>query len=182
MVKIAHSESDPRHVTVQGDDSSHELRSIRPEDADQFHGLIAHDPKHLSQHGDNTGKVFDSVEKTQEIFNKLQGTDRQVFGIWHDGTMVGSNYVTSADDKSGEVGVWIGKEHTGKGHAKESIRLLADYCFQALGLEKIYGDIHEDNAASIHIFESLDFQHDPESSDDPAFKRYVLPNDAKKVK
>jgi RimJ/RimL family protein N-acetyltransferase len=181
MTKIIRSESDPRHVTIQADDSSHELRSIGPEDADQFHSLIDYDRKHLSQHGDNTGAAFKSVEKTREILTKSQNSDRQVFGIWHDGTMKGSVYVTPTDDKSGEVGVWTGKEHAGKGHAKVSIRLLADYCFVALGLDNIYGDIHEDNAASIHIFESQDFRHDPESGHGD-FKRYVLLNDAKKAK
>ncbi len=57
------------------------------------------------------------------------------------------------------VGLLIAKsEHKHKGYGKEALQLICNYAFKHLHVHQVYANIGEDNAASIKLFESLDFK------------------------
>jgi RimJ/RimL family protein N-acetyltransferase len=56
---------------------------------------------------------------------------------------------------SGSIEVMIDKNERKKGLGKTAIEVLKDFCFNELGLLKIYGYIHPDNTASMALAKSL---------------------------
>ncbi|OQY02812.1 MAG: GNAT family N-acetyltransferase [Bacteroidetes bacterium 4572_117] len=57
------------------------------------------------------------------------------------------------------VGILIAeKKHRKLGYAHKSLKLLATYVFEYLGLFQLYCDISEDNLNSLKLFESLGFK------------------------
>ncbi len=57
------------------------------------------------------------------------------------------------------VGLLIAKgEFRHKGYGKEALEMVCNYAFKHLQVHQLFANIGEDNAASIHLFESLGFQ------------------------
>jgi diamine N-acetyltransferase len=57
------------------------------------------------------------------------------------------------------IGILIADEQDrGKGYAKESIKVIIEFCFHFLRLHQIYCDISVDNEHSIQLFKSLGFK------------------------
>ncbi len=83
------------------------------------------------------------------------------FGIhMNDGTLIGAAGVISMDpsDKSCQIGYWIGREHWGRGYAREAVALLSSFCFRKLGVEMIYADVFGFNKRSISLLSRLGFE------------------------
>ena len=59
--------------------------------------------------------------------------------------------------KRAGVGILIDFKERGKGYARESLRLLEEYCFNHLDLKQIYANIGIDNNPSLSLFEGLDY-------------------------
>ena len=79
-------------------------------------------------------------------------------------TATGSNdllgitgYVPSRDERSAEIGYWLGKPYWGRGYATEAAGALVDYCFSVVGFEGLTCCHFSDNAGSARVIEKLGF-------------------------
>lgn len=59
--------------------------------------------------------------------------------------------------KRAGIGILIDFKERGKGYARESLKLLEEYCFNHLDLNQIYANIGIDNNPSLNLFEGLDY-------------------------
>jgi RimJ/RimL family protein N-acetyltransferase len=64
------------------------------------------------------------------------------------------------DNKRGEIGYALGREHWGKGYMGEALRALLDFAFREAGLHRLEADVDPRNAASIQSLERLGFQRE----------------------
>ncbi len=75
------------------------------------------------------------------------------------GASVGSIGIVRLDEAnlSGEIGTAIGRAHWGKGFATGATRLVVDYAFGVLGLERIEAEALAVNGRSVRVLEKLGF-------------------------
>jgi RimJ/RimL family protein N-acetyltransferase len=57
--------------------------------------------------------------------------------------------------KQAEIGIWLGREHWGRGYAAEVNRLLLRLAFEELGLDRVFYRIALDNTRSQRAFEKM---------------------------
>lgn len=63
--------------------------------------------------------------------------------------------------RKGTMGTVIGSdEHRGKGYGTEALKLLIEYAFGVLGLERLELDVYADNARAIRCYEKAGFVHE----------------------
>jgi RimJ/RimL family protein N-acetyltransferase len=75
------------------------------------------------------------------------------------GTLAGSIGVRPyRDGYRGDIGLWLGEEHQGRGHGTSAIHLACRYGFGKLRLEKIEAAIFLGNYASRRAFEKNGFR------------------------
>lgn len=81
--------------------------------------------------------------------------------VWKEtGKVVGIASAENIDNinKTASVGFWIGKRYWGKGIMFEAMPLLLDYCFDVLKMQKLWGEAHSENKASLKNCSRLGFQ------------------------
>jgi len=64
------------------------------------------------------------------------------------------------ENKRGEIGYALGREHWGQGYMSEALHTLLDYAFRDLDLHRLEADVDPRNTASIQSLESLGFQRE----------------------
>jgi RimJ/RimL family protein N-acetyltransferase len=64
-------------------------------------------------------------------------------------------YLTSAEDKQGEIGFVFHPDHQGRGYATEAAGLLLDLAFREYGLHRVAGRLESRNVASGSVLERL---------------------------
>ena len=101
------------------------------------------------------------IEKTEKCFDNNQGrTDRFDGLIECDGVAVGLIGLLSIDKKSSKAEYYIllGRhDYKGRGIAKQASRLIIEYGFNTLGLNRIYLFTEKDNVTAQRLFERVGF-------------------------
>ncbi|HEY2492416.1 MAG TPA: GNAT family protein [Paenibacillus sp.] len=69
------------------------------------------------------------------------------------------------ENKKTEIGYWLGKEYEGNGLITKSIKVLINYAFEELKLNKIEIGVATDNLKSRAIPEKLGFKREGELRD-----------------
>jgi ribosomal-protein-alanine N-acetyltransferase len=69
-------------------------------------------------------------------------------------------------DSQAMLGYCFSRSAWGKGYATEAARLIADFGFQALGVQKIWAGCDSQNASSLRVLEKLGMRRDPHSGRD----------------
>ena len=105
-----------------------------------------------------------SVEKSDEWFDeiqKLQGNENIRLGIFlNDGTVIGDVALQSIDNKNRSCSIGMGMakiENRNKGYGKEAIKLILDYGFFNLGMERITANTLEINIPAQKSLEKSGF-------------------------
>ena len=83
------------------------------------------------------------------------------FIILSDGAGVGSVYLRDIDydKKDAEFGIFIGEESArGKGVGTESARLILEYAFNELNLDKVFLRVYKDNHGAVKSYEKAGFK------------------------
>jgi ribosomal-protein-alanine N-acetyltransferase len=148
-----------RLVEIHLDGEEAFLRELTPADAQAYFNLIDFKRSHFSEHGEEaTSDKYQSVQDVLDSFNKIRPNYHR-FGIWEDCVMVGSVNleVQEQDEQSADVGYWVGAEHAGRGYARRAARLIQEFAFRNLQLERIFAIIHPENSASIKSVERAGF-------------------------
>jgi len=75
-----------------------------------------------------------------------------------DGSLIGAVGYVPNEDRSAEIGYWIGKPWWGRGFASEAARALVRYCFTTAGFQRLTCCHFDDNAASARVIHKLGFK------------------------
>ncbi|PCI98523.1 MAG: GNAT family N-acetyltransferase [Flavobacteriales bacterium] len=97
----------------------------------------------------------------------------QNFGIDYNGEICGVISIIVQEDiyqKTAEIGYWIGEEYWGNGIGTESIKLITEYGFQKLNIERIHAGIFAYNKASMTILEKNGYKKEG------VFKKAIFKN------
>ncbi len=116
---------------------------------------------------DNPTEEFNighSDEKADDWFDdiqKLQGSRNVRLGIFlNDGTVIGDVALQDIDrvNRKCSVGIGIAKiENRSKGYGREAVKLMLDYGFKYLGMERITANTLEINKGAQKVMERLGF-------------------------
>ncbi|HEU5005187.1 MAG TPA: GNAT family N-acetyltransferase [Candidatus Saccharimonadales bacterium] len=142
-----------RLIEIHGPDGV-VLRELTVDDAQRYFDLVDFDRDHLSQHGEPTAQNYSSLEKARERL--ANPGEKQRFGIWVNGEMVGSINLTPQEDTA-ELGYWIGKQHVGHGYAAKATQALVKHAFAVEPWNYIFAIVDKDNQASVRTLENAGF-------------------------
>jgi N-acetylneuraminate synthase len=141
-------------------DSTLWLRPLTAADTDRVVGWRARP--------DVLGQLFSERAPTRDEhaawFRQLeQRSDRVELVIVLEGRAVGTVGLSNLDlgAREAEMGILVGEpEVRGRGVATSASRLILDYAFDILGLERVYLTLFADNAVARRLYEKLGFMDD----------------------
>jgi len=146
--------------------------------------LISEDISELAKLANNK-KVWDNLrdyipfpynENDAEFFINLteQENPKQSFGIIFKGKLCGVIGLVMQKDvyrKSAEIGYWLGEPYWGKGIATKAVKLITDYGFNKLDLNRIYTGVFAFNIASMKVLEKNGYEKEG------VFKNAIIKNE-----
>ena len=101
------------------------------------------------------------VEKTEKWFDSHEGEDTRFDAVIEaDGIPVGTIGLLAIDKKNSKAEYYIAMGETaykGKGVAKKASKLILEYGFQTIGLNRIYLFTEVENIAAQKLFEKVGF-------------------------
>lgn len=129
------------------------LRGLRPDDAPRIAELAG-----VWEVASMTGRVPYpySADAAQEWITGLADGEI-VFGIEHDGALIGVAGYTPNGDGEAEFGYWIGQPYWKQGFATEAARRIMDYGFTEGRVKRFYCAHFTENPASRRVIEKLGF-------------------------
>ena len=105
-----------------------------------------------------------TVEGTEHWFDSHEGEDSRYDAVIEaDGIPVGTIGLLSIDKKNSKAEYYIAigeSSHKGKGIAKEASKLMLDYGFKTLLLNRIYLFTEIENVVAQHLFEEVGFRRE----------------------
>ena len=108
-------------------------------------------------------KPFTKESHLNWFHNKVQTGEVAQFMILVDDEPIGSIYLRDIDHKNKkcEYGIFIGEEsNCGKGFGKMASKLVIDYAFNELKLNKIFLRVFSTNIRAIKCYEKIGFKHE----------------------
>ncbi len=142
-----------------------ELRSIDERDAEEILEIVRRNYEHLrpflhwvtEDYSLETALGF--IRQSQKAFTENTG---QTFGIFQNEKIIGiiGYVIFNWTSRRTEIGYWIDKNHEGKGVITESCKVLIDYAFQELGMNRIEIHCATENVRSRRIPERFNFKLD----------------------
>jgi len=145
-------------IEIASSDGDIILRQFTPQDAEEIFALIDKNRVFLSQNDEPTAAKYPTLKSVKESIEHSENPDRLRFAIRNkEGTYVGSINLTpdEKDPAQAEIGSYLGEEFQGRGYAGRAHEVLANYGFDFLDYETIYGDIAQTNTRSIKMVERL---------------------------
>lgn len=117
----------------------------------------------------NDEKVYSSmhfdipvtIENTNKWFRNNQGSDKRADLAFEDnGEVLAFGGLTNInrDLNNAEMYIFVNPEKQKGGLGTKATRLLCEYGFQQLGLNKIYLETNEDNSAARRVYEKCGFK------------------------
>ena len=106
-------------------------------------------------------ETFGQFKQRFEAMCSRPSPSHQDFEIHTDGELIGVAYVARINHhhRHGLIGITIGdRDYWGRGYGRESIRLLMDYCFDALDLHRVCAETFEYNTAWRKLVEGMSFR------------------------
>jgi ribosomal-protein-serine acetyltransferase len=144
-------------------DDDIELRSLAEKDAGKIYELVRENYEHLrpflqwvtEDYSLETARNF--VGQTQKA---LAENSSQTFGIFRYEKIVGiiGFVIFNWQSRRTEIGYWIDKNYEGKGVITQSCKVLINYAFEELGMNRIEIHCATENVRSRAIPERLNFK------------------------
>ncbi|WP_339282909.1 GNAT family protein [Paenibacillus sp. FSL R5-0486] len=139
-------------------------------DAPQLYNLIDRNRDHIGawlKFPSMTLTEDDSRNFIKRTRIRYAQDDGYWLGIWCGDELAGSiGYLyIDQENKKTEIGYWLGQEYEGRGLITKSIKILIDYAFDELELNKVEIGVATDNLKSRAIPEKLGFQREGELRD-----------------
>ncbi len=142
-----------------------ELRLLEERHAEELADLIDRNREHLRR----WLPWVDTSRTVEDLKNFIRGALEQfahnmgfTAGIWHEGRLAGVISYNSIDweNRSVEVGYWLGEEYQGKGLVTAACRALVEHAFGELGLNRVVISCATENEKSCAIPERLGFRRE----------------------
>lgn len=134
------------------------LRNLKESDID-FLQKIENNPT-LWEFGSEQ-KIYTKQELLSYIKNSknpLKTAKQYRFVVDYNNTPIGFVDLFNYKKKSASVGIIIKEKHQNKGFAKESLKLLSEYCFNVLGLNQLSCSVGKENVKSNKLFLSASYK------------------------
>ena len=96
------------------------------------------------------------IERSRESVLKQESYN---FMIFEDKKMIGGIGLREFNNKSCQVGYWLGKKYWGNGFATEALKSILDFGFDQLNLEEIYAAYKIGNEGSIRVLNKSGFEY-----------------------
>lgn len=146
----------PGKPTIKG--SKIVLRSLGAQDASVIYGSLQ-DP--ISQKLTGTHRTF-SFEDVQAHCRMIEAAeDRWDYGISLDGRLIGEvvlNHVDAANESASfRIAIWEPQDR-GRGYGTEATRLLVDFGFCSIGLNRIELEVYAFNPQARRAYEKVGFK------------------------
>lgn len=96
-------------------------------------------------------------------FNKIKDDEKNIYLIAESSRRFGEARINNLDakNKKCEIGAHIGEQDfKGKGLGKEIFKALTDYCFNELGMNKVYLRVFKFNEIAINLYKKLGFKEE----------------------
>lgn len=111
------------------------------------------------------GVSFDSLEATKAQMTWFADLEKTETGLWWavcakgDGRFLGAGGFCDLikEHKKAEIGFWLLPENWGKGYMTETMPLMVNYAFSAMGLHRIEGFVETKNENCKKAMAKLDF-------------------------
>lgn len=144
------------------------IRELRPSDAEELLELRVRnrdffrpwEPVPAPGHFTLRGQRFDIEACAQDA----RAGRSYVFGIFDAAaTLVGRVALTTVVRLSwcnANLGYYVGREHNGKGHATDAVRLAVTFAFRDAGLHRVQAGVMPSNAASLRVVEKAGFRRE----------------------
>lgn len=146
-------------------DRNIELRLYEPRHAEELNALIEQNMSHIRKWSAWL-KDDRSIENTHAFIKrnlkKFAANKGFAAGIWYRDEMAGQieyNYLDWKNRKT-EIGFWLGESFQGKGLVTKSCRVLIDYAFDELKLNRVEMHCGAENIKSRKIPEKLGFREE----------------------
>ena len=138
------------------------LRQLETKDAASLFALTDKNRDYLRQFLpwlDRTRTVTDTEWFITSSFRGAKEGKCADFGIYYQNTLVGVIGFHSVDqeNKKTTIGYWLDKGHQGKGIMTQSVKMLIDFAFTKLGINRIQINCAPDNTKSAAIPKRLGF-------------------------
>lgn len=141
------------------------LEPLRDDDFDDLYAMQS-DPevcRYLLYEPRTREQVADALKRDAartrlaEVDDHLQPAIRA-----EDGPFLGTMYLIlkSIDDLTAEIGWTLLPSSQGKGYATEAATVLLDFCFDELGLHRVFAELDPRNTASVALCERLGMRHE----------------------
>lgn len=137
------------------------LRALEPEDLDFIHTI---------ENDESIWKISNTITPYSKYLIKqyLDHAHKDIFEVKqlrlvicnNNHEAIGMIDVFDFDFKNRRAGIGIlvkDTQNRQKGHGKEALKLLINYCFTHLDLHQLYCNISQDNTASLSLFKSQGF-------------------------
>jgi ribosomal-protein-alanine N-acetyltransferase len=103
------------------------------------------------------GKAW--IRMTRNIARRKIPTSIE-YAIEIDGEVVGGGGIMNIHDHKAEIGYWLGRAYWGRGIMTGVVKEITKYCFNELGLRRIYARTMIPNKASIRVLEKAGFKYE----------------------
>jgi RimJ/RimL family protein N-acetyltransferase len=133
------------------------LRPLVASDADPLYPLVAGTDVADTLLWDGPESLSEFRDAIAERAAKVARGEVHMFAIVTEDAPVGTLDVRPENDFRGDVGLWIGRGHHGRGYGTEAVRLATRYAFDRLRLAKLEATVFVGNVASRRIFEKNGF-------------------------
>lgn len=136
------------------------LTALQEDDFDCLRPFF-HDMASLIYYIPTTARPLNAYQMRSLLDDWNDGIENFVFAVRYQDRLIGLVNLDGLDWPNSHVEVGIAltdPDARGLGLASEAITLLIRYCFDELGLHRIWARIIEDNSPSLHLFGKLGFQ------------------------
>jgi RimJ/RimL family protein N-acetyltransferase len=100
---------------------------------------------------------YSEQQAAEWIESVKAGEEGVVFGIEHEGRLIGCTGYRAFGDDHAELGYWIGKPYWGQGYASEAVGALIGHAFDKDGFDYVTAGHFVDNPASERVLRKLGF-------------------------
>ncbi len=141
-----------------------ELRLLEERHAEEMFHLVDRNRDYLRQWlpwVDLVRYIEDELDFIRMSLQQFASGDGLGMGIWHQGSLAGGIglRINRANNK-GEIGYWLSADQQGKGLATRACRVLVDYAFDELRLNRLEVHVQPQNSRSRAIPERLGFKQE----------------------
>ena len=134
------------------------LRPILATDADPLYPLVAGTDVPDTLLWDGPESLAEFRESIAARAGEVERGALYMFAIVTADAPVGSIDIRPENDFRGDMGLWVGLGHHGRGYGTEAVRLATRYAFERVGLHKLEATVFVGNDASRRIFEKNGFR------------------------